>query len=88
MEAKNKLSETRYFLNRIKRLKNKPDEFMHNLSAFLSAWRSVLDVLLYDYAEKYFGWSREDKLTQRDFEVAAKISKITDAQTFIQWYRK
>jgi len=88
LEAKYKLAEARYFLDQLKDLKNKPDEFMHNLSAFLSAWRSVLDVLLYDYAEKYFGWSREDKLNQRDFEVAAKASGIRDARNFIQWYKK
>jgi len=88
METNYKLAEAQYFLSRLKGLKDNPDEFMYNLSAFLSAWRSVLDVLLYDYAEKYFGWGRDEKFDVRDFEVAAKTSGKKDAQDFIQWYKK
>lgn len=88
MEAEHKLSEARYFLDKMNTLKSQPEEFMHNLSAFLSAWRSVPDILLYDYAEKYFAWGREDRFDMRDFEVATRASGRKEAQRFFQWYKK
>jgi len=88
LEAEHKLSEVRYFLDKMKTLKSEPEEFMHNLSAFLSAWRSVPDILLYDYAEKYFAWGREDRFNMRDLEVATRTSGLKEAQRFAQWYKK
>lgn len=88
LEAKYKLAEAHYFLHGVKSLKSKPDEFMYNLSAFLSAWRSVLDVLLYDYAKKYFGWRRDARFDVRDFEIAVRVSGNGSALSFIEWYRK
>ena len=63
MEAREKLQEAQYFLNKIKRLEDKArvraseDEFRKrnlslraNLSAFILAWESIPDILLYDFA--------------------------------------
>jgi hypothetical protein len=88
LEAEHKLSEARYFLDKMKTLKSEPEEFMHNLSAFLSAWRSLPDILLYDYAEKYFAWGREDRFSMRDLEVATRASRRKEAQHFAQWYKE
>ena len=89
--AESKLRETQYFLDRLHDLKGDPREFKYNLSAFVTAWRSVFDVLLYDYAEKYFNTNREqEKVTPDAFVLAAKSVKDTmpDAERFIEWYNK
>jgi hypothetical protein len=49
------------------------DEFHFILSAFLSAWRSVLDVMLYDFADHYkIGLSRDDKMFPIDRNLPCK----------------
>ncbi len=48
MDEDNKLSEAGYFLKQLNILQNSPEEFKHNLSAFLSASRSALQ---YAFAE-------------------------------------
>lgn len=96
MEARYKLEEAIYFLERLKNLIKNPTkyeemdnidrEFMNNLSAFISAWRSVIDYLLYDYAEKFFGINREEKLDSHTFRIAATACKNQKALNFIDWY--
>ncbi len=98
MEANFKLEEASYFLGRLKELVNTPampsnmqeidNKFMYTSSAFLTAWRSVLDILLYDYVERYFGISREEKLDTDAFKIAAIACKKQEAIEFITWYRK
>lgn len=88
MEAKNKLNEARYFLDNLKTLNKGSAEFIFNLSAFLAAWRSVIDVILYDYMKKYFGFSQEEYFDDRDFEIAARVSGNQDATLFLKWWRK
>lgn len=88
MEARYKLKETRHFLDNLKTLNKGSDEFIFNLSAFLTAWRSVIAVLLYDYMEKYFGFTREEHFGPRDFEIAARVSGNPDAISFVTWWRK
>ena len=92
MEVDEKLNETSYFLNLLQQNPQDRDhakEFMYVLSAFLNAWRSVLDVLLYDYAEIFsLGLSREERINDRDFEVAARALNNSQAQSFIQWWKQ
>lgn len=89
MDSKNKLEEVRYFLNKLRLTAQDGDEFMYILSAFLSAWRSVFDVMLYDYAERYsLGLTREDRITDHEFEIAAKALNHTEALRFIRWWRQ
>jgi len=87
MQARHKLEEARYFLDKLKTLNKGSKEFMFNLSAFLTAWRSVIDVMLYDYMEKYFGFAREERFGGRDFEIAARASRNQDAIKFGDWWR-
>lgn len=87
MQVGYKLDEARYFLDKLKTLDKGSDDFMFNLSAFLTAWRSVIDVMLYDYMEKYFGFAREERFDGRDFEIAARASGNQDAIQFCDWWR-
>jgi hypothetical protein len=89
MDTRNKLKETRYFLDALNLARNEPEKFQYNLSAFLNAWRSILDVMLYDFAEFYsLGFTREEKVTDRDFWVAARAKNLNDAMRFIEWWRE
>ena len=102
MQAEYKLKEARYFLRRLKDLRMTSSEpvadedtfnvIMYNLSAFVSAWGSVFDVLLYDYAERYFKVNREEKIQIRpeNFIMAARAIKSVnpEAEKFIKWYEK
>jgi len=89
MESRKKLEEAHYFLDKLRAVAQNSDEFMYMLSAFLNAWRSVLDVMLYDYAEKYsLGLTREDRITDHEFGIAAKVLNCTGALHFLRWWRQ
>ena len=102
MQAEYKLKEARYFLGRLNDLKqtsNEPvadeetfNEIMYNLSAFVSAWRSTFDELLYDFAERYFKVNREEKMQIKPENLimaARAIRSINpEAEKFIKWYHK
>ncbi len=108
MKAEEKLCEAGYFLEKLKSMSrticagsnfSEPrdlsvvePEFRYILSAFMTSWRSVIDVLLYDYAEKYFKIDpkRGMKVTQDSFEIGAEILKncgFLKATKFIKWYK-
>lgn len=75
-----RLEEARYFCVRLSEAKN-DDEFHFNLSAFLNAWRSILDTMLYDFTEHYsLGFSREDELDDKEFTAVATALKNTRAR--------
>lgn len=83
-----RLDEARYFYEKLVRSQN-DDEFYFNLSAFLNAWRSILDVMLYDLNEHYsLGFSREDELDSKEFAAVANALNKTQAIEFIRWWRK
>ena len=91
MKAENKLAEAKYFLEKIH--KSNESELGFNLSAFIQAWRSVFDVLLYDYAEEYFGYTeaRKFKTTKNIFsEIAIVLENQGNdiPRKFIDWYQK
>jgi hypothetical protein len=89
MDTRHKLSEAKYFLDKLPNLKDNPDEFYYNLSAFLNAWRSALDIMLYDMAEHFnLGLTRDDEMTNRDFALAARLLQKTDATQFISWWNQ
>ena len=89
MDTRNKLEEARYFLDALVRKEKIPKEFIYNLSAFLSAWVSVLDVMLYDFAEHYrIGLTREDRMKSHDFQIVAKAQKNSNALQFFNWWRQ
>lgn len=88
MDTRKKLQEAKYFLDMLPHTKNK-DEFHFTLSAFLSAWRSVLDVMLYDFAEYYdIGLTREDKMFPHDYWIVVYAKKNKNALEFFKWWSK
>lgn len=63
------------------------------MSAFVQAWRSVFDILLYDYAEKYFKYTPERtfKVTKESFKQIAEVLENLDnpePKRFIEWYNE
>ena len=89
MDTRAKLEEATYFLERLTETQDKPETFNYNLSALLSAWRSVLDIMLYDFSEHYsLGLTREDKITHEILEIAAKALRHNQALAFIRWWRQ
>jgi len=89
MAAKEKLSEAEYFLNMLKKTPWRDPVFAYNLSAFLSSWRSVLDVMLFDFAQLYaLGFEREDHLDYEGFEIAAKALGRKQALEFLKWWKR
>lgn len=92
MQATEKLDEARYFLDKLRITPQNRDhekEFMYLLSAFLNAVHSVLDIMLYDYAEGFsLGFTRDEKFTDRDFEVASRAKNDNQALEFILWWKQ
>ena len=65
------------------------NKFYYNLSAFLNAWRSVLDIMLYDFAEHYsLGFTRGVELNDKEFFAVATALSKTEAVEFVKWWRK
>ena len=104
--AEDKLEEAKYFLDILKKIsrtitadsqwKEGRDvhvtdlEFKHNFSACICALRSVFDVLLYDYAEKYFKCSpeRQNHMDDKDFSEKASASGSSESKEFDKWYHE
>ena len=56
-------------------------------SAFLAAWRSVLDVLLYDAAFRFnLGFTLDDKIKEWQFKWAANKEENRKAICFLNWW--
>lgn len=88
MFSKRKLAETHYFLEGL-RSEQEPAVFYFKLSAFLSASHSVMDILLYDFAEKHgLGLTRDDWLDTKTFELIAKSHNIKEELEFSNWRRE
>jgi hypothetical protein len=105
-KAEEKLKEAKYFLDKLKEISRTISAesdwkegrdvhsiepiFKYNFSACVTALRSVFDVLLYDYSEKYFKYSP----ARQYFMNANLFSKIADAcgsfesKKFIKWFRE
>lgn len=104
MKAEDKLAEAFYFLERLRNASRAmdsdngnalelEDKFKFNLSAFVQAWRSVFDVLMYDYAEKYFKYSpeRKVKIYPDDFRRIAEVLEnrgYPAPRKFFNWYKE
>ena len=88
MDTRNKLQEAQHFLDALRRAGD-ANQFNYILSAFLAAWRSVLDIMIYDLAEAWsLGLTREDRITDNEFLVAAKALNHVDALRFIGWWKQ
>ena len=88
IQAYRKLEESRFFLDLMKKTSDE-DEAVFYYGAFLTAWKSVLDVLLYDYAILFdLGFSREDRMDPKFFHWAAKRTNNEMALDFFKWWDK
>lgn len=96
MSVMNKLEECRFFLTQVQEESDDPKINSFYQSAFLSAWRSLLEYLLYDYAE-YYGitkyYAKLEHATsfktwtdERSFRFAAKDLENNGALKFIRWW--
>ncbi|HSQ49350.1 MAG TPA: hypothetical protein VLL96_06690 [Candidatus Deferrimicrobiaceae bacterium] len=90
MEAEKKFQGATYHLDKMSQLYLKNEEhFTYELDSFLSKIRSVPDVMLEDFNEKYkLGISLGENLYPDDFEMRAKKLGNKDALDFIKWWKK
>jgi len=87
MNVRDKLREAEYFLGKMRET-SAQEVFKFNLSAFLSAARSVPDYLLEDYNIKYsLQIPLTEKLYSDTFEDRAKQTGNLVALSFIQWWK-
>jgi len=89
MEAEKKLQGVMYHLQRMEEMYLKNEEnFVYELEAFLVKIRSVPDVLLEDFNEKFsLGISLEEELYPKTFEERARQQQNIQAIDFIQWWK-
>jgi hypothetical protein len=86
MVVDEKIEEAKYFLDKIKKATERKD-FIPNLSAYLSATRSIPDYLLEDYNVKYGLKISLDKRLNKDiFEEVARRRNNPNAIAFIKGY--
>ena len=106
MKAEDKLAEAKYFLDRLNEISRTisaesdwekgrdvyaiEPKFKYNFNACITALRSVFDVLLYDYAEKYFKYSldRQYYMDEKKFSKIARKCGSSESKKFIKWYRQ
>jgi hypothetical protein len=89
MDTRNKLTEAKYFLDALIATQDKQEVFYFSLSAFLSSWKSVPDVMLYDFLDHFsLGLTREDKMYPHDFFIVAKSQDNKPALEFFKWWDK
>jgi len=85
--TRTKLAEAEFFLDRLPETADNSDIFYYQISAFLTAWRSTLDIMLYDFADRYpLRFTREDDISRRDFKIAARAINNSEALRFIDWW--
>jgi hypothetical protein len=88
MAAREKLEEARHFLQLLDNTAAASKVFDYYLSAYLSAWRSVLDVMLFDFAQSYsLGLNRDDRIDENAFRIAARALRNKKALDFLRWWR-
>ena len=86
MVAEQKTEEAEYFLEKITQAGNRRD-FVPNLSAFMSATRSIPDYILEDYNQKLgLNIPLTKTIYPRDFEKEAINQQNQTAQNFIKDY--
>jgi len=83
--SEKKLQEAEFFLGKI--YEATEDEILYYVSAFLSAWRSVFDFLLYDAAIFFeLGFNRNEDMRPWHFRWAAKRLENVQALKFLSWW--
>jgi len=86
VRARGKLDEAAYFLEHLEKFEDRKELFDCNLSAFVVSWHSVIDVMLYDFAEGFsLNLTRDDYLGEDQFRLAAKVLDRKEALDFLRW---
>jgi len=86
VHAHEKLDEAAYFLGQLQKYEDRKELFDYNLTAFVVSWHSVLDIMLYDFAEKFsLNLTRDDYLGEEQFRLAAKVLGRKEALDFLKW---
>ncbi|MEM1963269.1 MAG: hypothetical protein QXN23_06590 [Candidatus Caldarchaeum sp.] len=90
MEAQKKLEGAKYHFQRMEETYSKNEKhFTYELEAFLVKLRSVPDVLLQDFNEKFsLNINLEEKLDPKTFKERAEKMKNGQAIAFIQWWKE
>jgi hypothetical protein len=90
MEAAKKLRAAEYHLRRMSEDYERSTEiFTYELECFLVTIRSVLDVLLYDFAKKFqLGIDVNERLDYNTFRNRATKKNNIRASEFIEWWQK
>jgi hypothetical protein len=90
MEAEKKLRAAEYHLRRMSEEYERSTEiFTYELECFLVTARSVLDVLLYDFAKKFqLGIDVNERLDYNTFRNRATKKNNIRASEFIEWWQK
>ena len=88
MWAERKLLGAKYHLDRMKEMYLKNEEyFINELEAFLTKLRSVPDVLLEDFNQKFsLGISQKEYLSPKRFKEKAQRCQNNEALKFIKWW--
>jgi hypothetical protein len=86
VHAREKLDEAVYFLGQLEKYEDRKELFDYNLSAFVVSWRSVIDIMLYDFAEKFsLNLTRDDYLGEEQFRLSARVLGRKEALDFLKW---
>ena len=89
MHSQKKYKECVFFFKKLERFDEDDIEWDFYYSAFLAAWRSVLDVLLYDAAFRFnLGFTINDKIREWQFQWAAKKEENVNALSFLSWWSR
>ncbi|MDA4127858.1 MAG: hypothetical protein OK422_00100 [Thaumarchaeota archaeon] len=87
MRCKDKLAEVAYFRHELNGHSDNLNEVGYYLDAFLSASYSVMELMLYDFAEsRDIGFTRDEELWPRDLEVASRIGEKQIGLAFVKWW--
>lgn len=91
--TRNKLEEAQYFLEQFRETILKPKKNRFYLSAFLHAWRSVIDIMLYDFAEYYGLHAHANEFSSavtfaNHVLETARNQKKNQAVEFVKWWSK
>ena len=87
MTADDRVTEARFFLNKLASTDPTNEDSVHYLSAFLSASRSIMDQLLRDSAMRYgLGFGDDDSLGARSLRSRAQSKGAQDALRFADSY--
>jgi hypothetical protein len=83
MDSRKRLGEAKFFLDQLKNHESDSEKFEYYMTAFLTSWRSVMDVMLYDVAEHFLGLSRDDQYNEEEIRAIAEKKGCKEVINFV-----